>query len=377
MTKVLLVTDTPAIPTSYANCARFFADAVAPLGVEVAFGSIQHMGERLTYEFNGRGYRHYGCNPPYRIRAAVEDFDPDVVLHLRDPVPLIPKYFPNGNYTVKGQAGGRPTWHWVPVQHETLPWDYIDALHREADVVLPFTVVGGEALGNAGLVRDRIEPLPLGVSPSYSDPEGPVATGYGRPGIPLVMSVGLGHQDRKAFPVLMRAYREVIGEIDLEFYIHSMEVAAFDLLEHIKMLGVDGHWMFPHLYDPQFGYPEEEFATRYRRATAYASVGTGEGWDMPLSEAAALGRVMFVPNDPNRLEVVSDYEGPKLVFDTFPIPRSMNWERLPDPHSLAQQLLKLKDLKPDPAAGRRYFEKHTWKKTAEQFVKVLQSRGIP
>lgn len=375
--RLLLVSDAPSIPASYGNVVRWFADAVSGHGVEVAFGSVQHVGHPLLYEFHGHRYALYGCAPPHRIGAAIDDYDPDVVMHVRDPVAMVPRMFP-GSYSVKAPAKGKPVIQWVPVQHEFLPADYIEVLHREADLVLTFTRAGLERLGNAGLVRDRMEVLPLGVSPSYSDPEGPVATGYGREGVPIVMSVGLGHQDRKMFPVLMRAFREAVSadpKLDLEFYLHTTSTGAFDLVEHAKMLGVDGRWMFPHNHDPGIGWPEEDLASRYRRALAYVSCSTGEGFNMPLSEAAALGRVLIYPQTPNETEVVSDYEGPKLSYATHPIPRVSNWEWLPDPASLAEQLLKLRDLKPDPAAGRKYYEAHTWKKTAEKFVSIVKERG--
>ena len=378
--RLLLFSDSPGFPVSYANVVRHFAHAISERGVEVAFASVQHTGSMMLFEHRGRTYRHYAGNPPYRTTEAVRDFDPDLMLHVRDPIVHIPRMYPTGNYSVKAiMVNGSPVWGWIPCQHEDPPWDYIDALLREYSVVLPFTAAGAETFANVGMVRDRLDPLPLGVSDSYSDPEGPVATGYGHEGVPVVMSVGMGHQDRKAFPVIMRAYREaraVRPELTIDWYLHTLRVAAFDLEEHARMMGVDGHFLFPHLFDPLVAYPEEDLARRYRKAVAYVSVGTGEGFDMPLSEAASLGRVLIYPDEPNRREVVADYEGPKLSVRTFPIPRAANWERLIDPSDLAQQVLKLRDLSPDPAAGRKYFAAHSWDRTAERFLDICKRRGI-
>ena len=374
--KVLLLSDSPGLPASYANVVRWFADAVSEKGVTVAFGSMQHMGYPLKFEFRSRTYQHFGCAPPHRITDAVLEFDPDLILHVRDPIVHIPRFFPQGFYSVKAQAvNGAPTATWVPVQHECLPWDYIDALHREYDAVLPFTRAGVEVLGNHGLVRDRMDPLLLGVSPAYSDPEGPVATGYGRDKVPIVMSVGLGGQDRKAFPVLMRAYREIAGAVDADFYLHTTLVGAYDLAEHARIMGVDNHWIFPRGYDPNIGYTEEELAGRYRRALAYVSVGTGEGFDMPLSEACCLGRAVFFPDDANRMDVTSDYEGPKFPVKTFPIPRATNWERMIDTADLARQLARLPNLSPDPRAGREYYKRHSWSTVATAFLEIAKRRG--
>lgn len=378
--RLLLVTDSPATPSSYANIARWFGDAVAGRGVTVGFASFQHAGLPLGFEFRGRTYPHYGCLPPHRITDAVADFDPDLIVHVRDPIVHIPRLYGPNAYSVRGQAAnGAPVWGWIPVQHEVSPWEYVAAINQEYSVVLPFTRAGAENLGNLGVPRDRLEPLLLGVSPSYSDPDGPVAAGYGREGVPIVMSVGLGHQDRKAFPVLMRAYRHALAAdpgLDLDFYLHTTPLGAFDLQEHVRMTGTDGHWIFPKGYDPGIGYPEEELARRYRKAAAYVSVGTGEGWDMPLSEAAALGRVLVLPDDPNRREVAADYDGPKIVVGTNPIPRITNWERIIEPTLLGVALMKLRDLAPDPAAGRAYYARHSWAVVADEFLRICGGRGI-
>jgi len=377
LARLLIVSDSPSLPASYANIARNFAHEVSERGVSVAFGSLQHTGLPLRYEYRGRTYPHYGCAPPHRIVDAVTDFDPDLVIHIRDPLVHVVRFFPQGNYSVRKQVtNGAGVWGWLPAQHEVSPWDYIEAIHAEYDVVMPFTASGGELLGNAGLVRDRIEPLQLGVSDAYADPDGPAATGYGDPKVPLVMSVGLGHQDRKAFPVLMRAYREIAGRTNLEFYLHTLRIGAFDLEEHARMMGVEGKWMFPHLYDPGIGYPEDDLAKRYRRARAYVSVGTGEGFDMPLSEACALGRMVIYPDEPVRGEVVADYEGPKAAVRSFPFPRNMNWERMIDCDDLARALLLVDGAAPDPAAGRRYYERHSWARVAEKFLEIAKRRGV-
>ncbi len=375
MRRLLLISDSPTIPTGYANIVRWFADALYGKRIDVAFGAFQHPGLPLIYRFNGREYPHYGCNPPHRITDAINDFDPDLILHVRDIVAQIPRLFP-GAYSVKDQAHGRPVWGWIPVQHETIPWEYVQALHKEYDTILTFTAAGAELLGNCGVVRDRLKPLTPGISPSFAEPEGVVAEGYGREKVPIVMSVGLGHQDRKCFPALMRAYREVQESIDLDFYLHTASLAAFDLREHARMLGVTGHWLFPRGYDPGIGYSEENMAMRYRRALAYVSLGTGEGLDMPLMEAAAMGKVVIYPAEPNRIEVVSDYQGLKMAYQTAPVPRTNNWEHLPDPHSLAQCLLQLRDLVPTTDLGRNYYAEHTWKKCAERFLAIVEDRGL-
>ena len=154
-----------------------------------------------------------------------------------------------------------------------MPWDYIEVLLAGSPTSSwPSPRAGAERFGNAGMVRDRLDSLHRGVSASYSDPEEPIANSYGHDGVPIVMSVGCwGHTNRVKRSRWRRAPTGTIaGEIQLDFYLHTTLVGAFDQAEQARMLGADGHWMHPHGYDPSIGYEEADLARRYRRALAYA-----------------------------------------------------------------------------------------------------------
>jgi glycosyltransferase involved in cell wall biosynthesis len=373
--RTLLLSDAPNFTSSYGNIARHFADAVRPHGVEVGFCSFQHSGEKLIYRYNGHDYPLYGAGTVFRAADAVKDFQPDVVLHMREPVALVPRFYPQA-YSVRAIAEGHPVWGWTAVQAETVAYDYVDAMHREYDLVLPFTECGGELLGNSGIVRDRIETLVPGISAAYGEPEGPTVN-LGRPGVPLVMSVGVHDQDRKAFPVLMRGYREIVEDVDLDFYLHTAMTGAFDMLTHARDMGVSGHWLFPMFYDKSQGMSEEHFSKYYRTAHAYATVGTGEGLNMPLLEAACMGRFVIAPDMPNNREVLEGYpEDLKAFVSTFPIPRVTSWEWLPDPVSMGKALRRVPDAVPSADDGRAHFALHSWERTAERFVEIAHKRGF-
>ena len=89
-----------------------------------------------------------------------------------------------------------------------------------------------------------------------------------------------------------------------------------------------------------------------------------------------MGKVIIYPAEPNRLEVVSDYESGKMAYATTLIPRVNNWEHLPDPHSLAQCLLQLGNVVPSSDLGRNYYARHTWKGVAEKFLRIVSERGL-
>lgn len=373
--KLLLVSDSPLFTTGYANIARQFALSL-PEHIEVAFGSLQHMPGLLYFEADGRRFRHYGCNPVQKLEDAVADFRPDLVMHLRDVLAHVKRWYPSA-YLLRPYTRDATVWGWIPAQHLRMPWEYVDICMREYDMTLMFTKHGVEAMGNAGHVRNTLDWLMPGVSPSYSSPIGPVAD-VGRKGVPLVMSVGVHDSPRKMFPLLMRAYSEIAGRVDLDFYLHTYQLGAYDLLEHASQLGVQGHWLFPFTYFKERGVDEGELARIYRRATAYASVGSGEGLNMPQMEATAMGKYIIFPDFPNNREIAEGYPQ-KLTrpVKVHEVPaQTMAWESVMDVHDLAGALADVPVKETDPDAGRKYYEVHAWEKTAKRFVELLDREGL-
>ncbi len=373
--KLLILSDSPLFTTGYANIAREFALSL-PADIDIAFGSLQHMPGLLYFDAGARRYRHYGCNPAQKIDDAVSDFSPDLIIHIRDILAQVHRWYP-ASYQLRSLTRGTPTWGWVPVQHLVMPWEFADTCMKEYDLTLTFTRSGIDALCNAGHVRNTIDWLMPGVGKPYSEPEGPVAD-VGRKGVPLVMSVGVHDSPRKMFPMLMRAYREIMADVDLDFYLHTYQVGAYDLLAHINELGVQGHWLFPFTYFKERGVPVDELVRIYRRASAFVSVGSGEGLNMPEMEAAAMGKMVIFPDFPNNMEVTEGIS-PKLrrPVKTHVMPaQAMAWESLMDVDDLSRALAEVPSSIGDPEGGRAYYKKHSWEVTADRFVSLLKKEGF-
>jgi glycosyltransferase involved in cell wall biosynthesis len=372
----LLLTDSPSLTTGYGNIIRHFGLALRAAGHDAAFGSMNNMGSVLEWRppDGGEPFKHYQCLPADKIAAAVKDCEPDLVLHMRDPVAHILKWFPAG-YSVRANSLGKPCWGWIPVQADAMPWEWIDALHNEYSRVLTFTPSGVEAFGNAGLVRNRLSWLMPGISEAYG-PDGDTVS-LGRPGVPLGMSVGVPDQDRKMFPLVIRAYREIRDEVDADFYFHTGMLGAFDLPTHARTLSVMGHWLFPLAHDKALGMPEATLAMYYRAASFYVTASTGEGLNMPLMEAAATGLPVVFSDLPTHADAVADYpEQLKFPVRTHPLPRTTTWERLCDVGDLALNLRAAMGTKRSPDAGRAYREAHSWKNTAARFLEQAKQAGI-
>lgn len=373
--RLLILSDSPLFNTGYANITRHFACAL-PSDIEVAFGSLQHLPGLTYVRFNGREFRQYGCNPPAKISDAVGDFRPDLVLHVRDVLAHIRRWYP-GAYELRSVCQGSLIWGWVPAQHLIIPWEFVNTCMNEYDRTLVFTSAGVKAFMNAGHMSNTIDHLPPGVSDAYSSPDGPIAD-VGRKGVPVVVSVGVHDSPRKMFPVLMRAYSKIVGRVDLDFYLHTYYAGAYDLLEHINQNGVQGHWMFPFSYFKEIGVPESEMARIYRRSSAYVSVGSGEGANLPQMEAAAMGRMIIYPDFPNNREMAEGLP-PALnrPIRTYEMPaQNMAWESLMDVDELAEALSDIPAVITNAAAGRAYYEAHSWQKTAVGFLSLLKREGL-
>jgi glycosyltransferase involved in cell wall biosynthesis len=375
MMKLLILSDSPLFTTGYANIAREFALSL-PDEIETAFGSLQHMPGLLYYEADGRKFRHYGCNPPQKIEDAVTDFSPDLVMHIRDVLAQVHRWFP-ASYQLRPLVRDTPVWGWIPVQHLIMPWEFAETCMREYDLTLTFTRSGIAPMCNAGHVRNTIDWLMPGVSRNYSEPEGPVAD-VGRKGIPLVMSVGVHDSPRKMFPMLMQAYRNIMATTDLDFYLHTNQTGAYDLLAHINELGVQGHWLFPFTYFKERGMPVDELVRIYRRAGAYVATGSGEGLNMPLMEAAAMGKMLIFPDFPNNMEVTDGISAKlRRPVKTHMAPsQAMAWESLMDAADLSAALAEVPAAINDPEGGRDYYRKHSWSVTAARFVSLLKKEGF-
>ena len=372
---MLIVSDSPLFSTGYANIARNFALSL-PQDIDIAFASLQHMPGMLRYESDGRSFRHYGCNPPQKLEEAMADFEPDLVVHIRDVLAHVQKWYPPA-YSIKAYCRDTEVWGWVPAQHLIIPWEFADACMREYDLTLTFTKAGVDAMGNAGMVRNTLDYLVPGISSAYSSPEGPAAD-VGRKNIPLVVSIGVHDSPRKMFPLLAAAYKKVMGRVDLDFYLHTYQAGAYDLPAHINETGTRGHWLFPYSYFKEKGVDEAMMARIYRRANAQASVGSGEGLNLPLMEASAMGRMVIFPDFANNMEVTEGVPGKlRRPVKTHVSPvQAMAWESIMDIDDLAAALEAVPAATPDPEAGRRYYEQHKWANTAERFMSMVKGRGL-
>src|SRR5271154_2226349 len=124
----LILCDTPTFTTSYANIGKNIVAALTRAGIECAYGSFQTGPGRLLYEVPGTGKTipHYGMQLLNRLPAAIDDFKPNVIIHVRDLLAVKPQYFQHA-YSIKAFACGVPVWGWVPAQFDPLPWEVVDA----------------------------------------------------------------------------------------------------------------------------------------------------------------------------------------------------------------------------------------------------------
>ncbi|HEX2189281.1 MAG TPA: glycosyltransferase family 4 protein [Longimicrobiaceae bacterium] len=133
------------------------------------------------------------------------------------------------------------------------------------------------------------------------------------------------------------------------------------------------------------GYvPDAEMPRLYRAATHYVSLSFGEGWDMPMTEAAAAGLSLVAPRHSAYLEYLDDdsahwiparetevdFRGRLARADVALFDGMRWWE--PDPDAAAAVLRDVIDGRAAPKRAReRVLERYGWDRVSRRLVEVL------
>jgi len=117
---------------------------------------------------------------------------------------------------------------------------------------------------------------------------------------------------RKGLDVLLPAFEEAFGG--------DPEVALVLAVTHRPSFLADPDLDFPkpsfksRIYTLTGNYSEREMARLYRSCDAYVTASRGEGWNLPMCEAAACGLPVIAPRNTAHAEILDDTTA--FMFDT-------------------------------------------------------------
>ena len=125
----------------------------------------------------------------------------------------------------------------------------------------------------------------------------------------VMVAANKGFPDRKAFQVQLRAWAAWSeGRPGCYLYVHTdptTQAEGIDLLELVRVLGIEGRVRFPDRYQYYLGYPDGYLALVYNAADVLLAASMTEGFGLPILEAQACGTPV----------IVTDYASmPELLF---------------------------------------------------------------
>lgn len=208
------------------------------------------------------------------------------------------------------------------METETVHPSMIRLMNDQYQEVWTPTRWNGEVFKKSGLTLP-VRMMPLGVNQHVYRP----GNGSELPGCTLLSTKRAGDEEvpkgfifiycflpsfRKGLDVLMPAFEEAFG--------NDPEVSLVLAVTHRTSYLTDPDLDVPktsyksRIYTLTGNYTEREMARLYRSCNAYVTASRGEGWNLPMCEAAACGLPVIAPRNTAHAEILDDSTA--FLFDT-------------------------------------------------------------
>ncbi|MDQ4069644.1 MAG: glycosyltransferase [Actinomycetota bacterium] len=268
---------------------------------------------------------------------------------------------------------------------------------------LPVTIVPSRSSWNAwaasGVPTDRLRVCPLGVRPGLDDPDVrplPVFDRLGRPVAEYTyrfLNVAEVIARKNLLGILETWMRATSPDDDAvlilkvnRFRPGAWEMFQVDLAEACKRMRTTLAQAAPIVLVTEYLH-DEQMPSLYKAATHYVSLSFGEGWDLPMTEAAAAGLDLIAPQHSAyldylddqtahlvpRVEVVVDPARGRLAQVDAVLFAGANWWA-PDHDEAAAVLRDVIDGRAPAKTSpqRRMVEEFSWENVSRRLVAILR-----
>jgi len=336
--RILIAADGPNITSGYGNIARNLGKQYSKKGHDVAFLSFQLLGGPVKeYETGLPIYSAYPSLNQIVMRKSINLFNPEVIIHIRDPFAHTPNYFPQA-YSFQEWKGKIKLIGYIMVQSDPYPMDVGLALNNNYDIIAVPTNYSKQVLERAGTASNLIKVVKPGIDTSVFKPVKAKKEDYGVTSSKLIVSVGVHDRPHKNWISLLYAFKLLKNKFDDVQLFLNTGTGAYHIEHIITVLGLSGSVLLPAVYIKEWGIPEEQLNEIYNIADCYCILSTAEGINLPALEALATGCPLVLTEHPNHVELIGNNA---LYVKTSKIaPGVWSLDFLPDIEDASEKMLE-------------------------------------
>jgi glycosyltransferase involved in cell wall biosynthesis len=273
--------------------------------------------------------------------------------------------------------------------------------NRRTDLVILPTESSKRAWVDSGFPEPQIRLCPLGVDPDLFHPDVeplPLGEYNGRPISDYRVRV-LNVSDvspRKNLPGLLRVWMRTTKPTDDAVLILKINCPFKLLLREFRrrierletQIGTSRQEAAPIVFIINQAFSDAQLPRLYAAATHYWSMSRGEGWDLPMTEAAATGLHLIAPQHTAYTTYLD--ESVATMIPARRVPANVKWSSWmsilfrgadwwePDEevaaHCIRQTMTNPGEGK-NLAARQRIAETFTWKKATTRLIEILNELG--
>lgn len=357
MKKVLVWADSPTATTGFARVTReIFTRLDKEVKIEIAWLGVNYSGKPHNFPFSIYPAQDQLVKNPditgiKRLPGFIQDFKPDVIFILQDlwMFSRVESRLASLKQIAKDQGHPFKIIYYFPVDGD-LHKDWADCLDI-VDTPITYTHwAKDKCIALNPKLKGKLQVIPHGVDTEVFHPIVKEKKDFF-----LFTNVGRNMQRKQlALSILAFSYAHAdldIANINIKLYLHCQpEEFGISLTRIAKLYGLttgddyDADVIFPN----QFGFVEhkgvsdEKMNELYNKTDCLISTTVGEGWGLPLIEAAACETLLIVPEiEP----LIENLETRAIFYETK---GCVNFEKdlsiirsLPNPVELSIRMMEL------------------------------------
>jgi len=354
--KVMIASDGPNFNTGYGKLGRLLTNGLISHDYDVSYLSFQHQGEPLYYVFMNKKVKVYSGVSQVLIDKAINDYKPDILIHIRDPV-VHTNYF-KYPYTFKDIKKNTFVVGYLMMMYDYYDSKTMQAIAENYDYVAVPTEWGRKMMIRSGMPINLITTIypwiPRPVEPTKVEklPE------------KYLLFIGVNDDRRKNHALLLH----VLSKLPEEYKMVMLSANGAYILDSI----IEKYALYDRVYLPQtyikgYGFTENEMAYIYTHAYAYVTLSSLEGIDMPALEALSYNIPVIASDIPVHRELLHPYA--YFVKTNIGYPDTTGVYMIPDVNDTIDKILSLGEK--SYKYGAKIYKKYNINRAISDFKKVF------